>query len=159
MRNTALRPCSSCKGSSQVLLLASLAVAILVGVPILGVLSNLFAGTNGDTGATFAHLWSTVLPEYVLNSLAIAVIVAMLAGVGGVGCAWLVAVFDFPGKRVFEWALVLPLAMPAYVVAYASMSSPTPTPISCSFPALSRQSYATHSDGRPGITGSLRSGR
>ncbi|HYD61811.1 MAG TPA: iron ABC transporter permease [Noviherbaspirillum sp.] len=118
MRN-ASRPCRSCKGGSQILLIASLAVAILVGVPILGVLSNLLAGTNGDTGATFAHLWSTVLPEYVWNSLAIAVIVAVLAGTGGVGCAWLVAVFDFPGKRVFEWALVLPLAMPAYVVAYA----------------------------------------
>lgn len=118
MRN-ALHSCRSCKGSSQVLLIASLAVAILVGVPILGVLSNLLAGTNGDSGATFAHLWSTVLPEYVGNSLAIAVIVALLAGAGGVGCAWLVAVFDFPGKRMFEWALVLPLAMPAYVVAYA----------------------------------------
>jgi len=119
MRNPPLRPCLLCKGSSQVLLIASLAVAILVGVPILGVLSNLLAGADAGTGATFAHLWSTVLPEYVLNSLAIAAIVAVLAGAGGVGCAWLVAVFDFPGKRIFEWALVLPLAMPAYVVAYA----------------------------------------
>lgn len=114
-----MRPCLSCKGSSQVLLIASLAVAVLVGVPILGVLSNLLVGQNAETGATFAHLWSTVLPEYVVNSLAIATIVAVVAGAGGVGCAWLVAVFDFPGKRIFEWALVLPLAMPAYVVAYA----------------------------------------
>ena len=119
MRIPASRPCHSCKGGVHVLLIASLAVAILVGVPILGVLSNLLVGVNADTGATFAHLWSTVLPEYVLNSLAIAGIVAVLAGAGGVGCAWLVAVFDFPGKRWFEWALVLPLAMPAYVVAYA----------------------------------------
>jgi iron(III) transport system permease protein len=119
MRNPPLRPCRSCKGSSQVLLVASLAVAILVGVPILGVLSNLLAGQSAETSSTFAHLASTVLPEYVFNSLAIAAIVAVLAGAGGVGCAWLVAVFDFPGKRVFEWALVLPLAMPAYVVAYA----------------------------------------
>ncbi len=119
MLKLASRPCFYCKGGSQVLLIASLAVAALVGVPILGVLSNLLDGSNGDTGATFAHLWSTVLPEYVWNSVAIAVIVAALAGAGGVGCAWLVAVFDFPGKRMFEWALVLPLAMPAYVVAYA----------------------------------------
>jgi iron(III) transport system permease protein len=100
------------------LLVVSLAVAVLVGAPILGVLSNLLTVTP-ESGATFAHLWSTVLPEYIGNSLAIALIVAVLAGAGGIGCAWLVAVFDFPGKRFFEWALVLPLAMPAYVVAYA----------------------------------------
>ena len=119
MRNTAFRPWQKRPGGSQLLLIASLAVAILVGVPIFGVLSNLVTGADAETGATFAHLWSTVLPGYVLNSMIIAVIVAVLAGTGGVGCAWLVAVFDFPGKRVFEWALVLPLAMPAYVVAYA----------------------------------------
>lgn len=103
--------------AAQSLLLASLAVALLVGVPILGVLSNLLVIDAGSD--TFAHLWATVMPEYLFNSLAIAAIVALLAGAGGVGCAWFVAVFDFPGKRVFEWALVLPLAMPAYVVAYA----------------------------------------
>jgi iron(III) transport system permease protein len=110
-------------GGIHPLLLASLAVAFLVGVPIIGVLSNLILVTDPvavqATGTTFAHLWSTVLPEYVGNSLAIAAIVAVLAAIGGIGCAWLVAVFDFPGKRVFEWALILPLAMPAYVVAYA----------------------------------------
>lgn len=119
MRNTAFRPWQKRPGGSQLLLIASLLVAILVGVPIFGVLSNLIVGSGTETGSTFAHLWSTVLPEYLLNSLYIAVIVAVLAGAGGVGCAWLVAVFEFPGKRIFEWALVLPLAMPAYVVAYA----------------------------------------
>lgn len=105
------------------LLIVSLAVAFLAGVPIFGVLSNLMAAVDPalaeTTKATFAHLWATVLPEYVGNSLVIAAIVAVLAGIGGVGCAWLVAGFSFPGKKVFEWALVLPLAMPAYVVAYA----------------------------------------
>lgn len=119
MRKSAFRPSRGSQGGGHPLLIASLAVAFLVGVPIAGVLSNLFTGIGADTGATFAHLWSTVLPEYVLNSMYIAVIVALMAGAGGVGCAWLVAVFDFPGKRIFEWALVLPLAMPAYVVAYA----------------------------------------
>ncbi len=105
--------------SGRPLLIASLAVAFLVGVPILGVLSNLLTATSEGSGAIFAHLWATVLPEYILNSIYIALIVAVLAGIGGIGCAWLVAVFNFPGKRMFEWALVLPLAMPAYVVAYA----------------------------------------
>lgn len=110
-------------GRIHPLLVASLAVALLVGVPIIGVLSNLVLGidprASGAGGTTFSHLWATVLPEYLGNSVAIAVIVMVLAAIGGVGCAWLIAVFDFPGKRWFEWALVLPLAMPAYVVAYA----------------------------------------
>ncbi|GAB3543667.1 iron ABC transporter permease [Noviherbaspirillum agri] len=127
-------------GGAHPLLLASLVVAVLVGVPILGVLSNLVAGTSGggETAGTFAHLWATVLPEYIFNSLYIAVIVAVLAGAGGVGCAWLVAVFQFPGKRFFEWALVLPLAMPAYVVAYAytdflQFSGPVQTALRAAF--------------------------
>ena len=93
------------------LLVMSLLAALSVGVPVLGVLSNLFSADTG-TG-TFAHLWSTVLPEYLGNSLLILAIVGVLAAVIGIGCAWLVAAWDFPGKRVFEWALVLPLAMPS----------------------------------------------
>lgn len=104
------------------LLWASLAIAGLIGVPILGVMSNLipfFQDASGAGSDSFAHLWATVLPEYLLNTLLLAAIVACLAGTIGVGCAWLVAAFDFPGKRYCEWALVLPLAMPTYVVAYA----------------------------------------
>ena len=99
------------------LLAVSLLAAAAVGVPVLGVLSNLVSADAGQ--GTFAHLWSTVLPEYVGNSLLIMAIVGVLAAVIGIGCAWLVAACDFPGKRMFEWALVLPLAMPSYVVAYA----------------------------------------
>ncbi|MFL6719473.1 MAG: ABC transporter permease [Burkholderiaceae bacterium] len=99
------------------LLLISLVAAAAVGVPVLGVLANLAGGKAGAD--TFLHLWSTVLPEYLGNSLAIVVIVGLLSAGIGIGCAWLVAAWDFPGKRLFEWALVLPLAMPSYVVAYA----------------------------------------
>ena len=99
------------------LLAVSLLAAAAVGIPVLGVLSNLVSADAGS--GTFAHLWSTVLPGYVGNSLLIMAIVAVLAALIGIGCAWLVAACDFPGKRMFEWALVLPLAMPSYVVAYA----------------------------------------
>ena len=74
---------------APLLLLASLLVAALVGVPILGVLSNLFALDSGND--TFAHLWATVMPEYLFNSFGITLIVAVLAGAGGGGCAWFVA--------------------------------------------------------------------
>jgi iron(III) transport system permease protein len=99
------------------LLAVSLLAALAVGIPVLGVLSNLL-GPGANAGA-FAHLWATVLPEYLGNSLLIMVMVGLLAAVIGIGCAWLVAAWDFPGKRLFEWALILPLAMPSYVVAYA----------------------------------------
>ncbi|WP_293781156.1 iron ABC transporter permease [uncultured Oxalicibacterium sp.] len=106
------------QGGLHPLLLVSLLIAALVALPIAGVLSNLFVAGDADA-QTFAHLWQTVLPEYIRNSIVIGLIVTLLTAVIGIGCAWLVAVFEFPGRRIFEWALILPLAMPAYVVAYA----------------------------------------
>ncbi|HEX8884956.1 MAG TPA: hypothetical protein VF797_10740, partial [Noviherbaspirillum sp.] len=67
------------------LLLISLVAAAAVGVPVLGVLANLAGGEAG--AGTFLHLWSTVLPEYLGNSLAIVVIVGLLSAAIGIGCA------------------------------------------------------------------------
>jgi iron(III) transport system permease protein len=129
-------------GGIPPLLIASFLIALLVGVPVFGVLFNLVPGLamdgGGAVGSTFSHLWSTVLPEYIGNSFAIAAIVMVLVAAIGIGCAWLVAVFDFPGKRLFEWALILPLAMPAYVVAYAytdflQFSGPVQTALRATF--------------------------
>jgi iron(III) transport system permease protein len=64
------------------------------------------------------HLAETVLPAFVVNSLALAVGVGLLAGLVGVGTAWLVAMYRFPGRGVLEVALLLPLSMPAYILAY-----------------------------------------
>jgi iron(III) transport system permease protein len=76
---------------------------------------NLFLG---GTSGTWNHLASTVLPEYIGNSLALCAGVGCGVALIGVATAWLTAMHDFPGRRVFEWALVLPLAVPAYVMAY-----------------------------------------
>jgi iron(III) transport system permease protein len=97
------------------LTLAALAIAALAAVPILSVWTNLFAG---GTGETWAHLAATVLPEYVANTFWLCVGVGAGVIVVGVSTAWLVTMHDFPGRRFFEWALVLPLAVPAYVMAY-----------------------------------------
>ncbi|MBX3675366.1 MAG: iron ABC transporter permease, partial [Burkholderiales bacterium] len=70
-------------------------------------------------GAAWAHLHATVLPDYALNSLLLVAMVAAGTSAVGVACAWLVTACEFPGRRVLEWALALPLAMPAYVIAYA----------------------------------------
>ena len=97
------------------LLLISLSIALLAALPVAGLAFYLLAG---GTGATWAHLSATVLPAYSLNSLLLCLGVALGVGVTGVGTAWLTAMHEFPGRRVFEWALVLPMAMPAYVMAY-----------------------------------------
>ena len=90
-------------------------IAVLVALPVLVVGSNLFFGGTGDT---WAHLLATVLPEYAMNTLWLCLGVGTGVTVIGIGTAWLTAMHDFPGRRIFEWALVIPLAMPAYVMAY-----------------------------------------
>ena len=99
---------------SQLIPLA-IPVGLLVALPVLSVGANLFIGTAGDT---WGHLAATVLPDYILNSLLLALLVGLGVAVVGVATAWLTAMTEFPGRRVFEWALLLPLALPAYVMAY-----------------------------------------
>ena len=101
--------------SRSPLLAVSVLVALLAGLPVVSVGLNLFAG---GTSATWAHLSQTVLPEYILNTLFLCLGVGAGVAVVGVATAWLTAMHEFPGRRVFAWALVLPLAMPAYVMAY-----------------------------------------
>ncbi|MBS1137789.1 MAG: binding-protein-dependent transport system inner rane component, partial [Proteobacteria bacterium] len=97
------------------LALVALVIAILAAVPVLAVGSNIFSGGTGDT---WSHLAQTVLPEYIGNTLKLCAGVLLGVLFGGVATAWLTVMHDFPGRRVFEWALILPLAMPAYVMAY-----------------------------------------
>lgn len=73
----------------------------------------------GANAGNWQHLFDTVLGDYVINTAALLVLVTLGAGSIGVTSAWLVSAYRFPGRGVLEWALVLPLAMPAYVIAYA----------------------------------------
>lgn len=97
------------------LALLAAALAGLVAMPVLSVLANLFAGGTSDT---WSHLAATVLPEYVTNTLWLFCGVGLGVTLVGVATAWLTTMHEFPGRRHFEWALVLPMAMPAYVLAY-----------------------------------------
>ncbi|MCP5228843.1 iron ABC transporter permease [Accumulibacter sp.] len=97
------------------LLVVSAAVAALVGLPVASVLTNIL---SGGTGAIWSHLAATVLPDYVANTLVLCLTVGLGVVVVGVATAWLTTMHEFPGRRIFEWALILPLAMPAYVLAY-----------------------------------------
>jgi iron(III) transport system permease protein len=89
-------------------------VSVLLAVPVLVVAFSLLA----PFGEAWRHLASTVLPAYVENSLWLMLGVGLGVTVIGVATAWLVTMTRFPGVRQFEWLLVLPLAMPAYVIAY-----------------------------------------
>ena len=74
-------------------------IGAAVALPVLSVGANLFAG---GTGQTWAHLVSTVLPQYLLNSLLLCLGVGAGVAAIGTGAAWLVAVHEFPGRRWFE---------------------------------------------------------
>jgi iron(III) transport system permease protein len=76
------------------------------------------AALAGDLG-TWRGLVATVLPGYVANTLMLVTLVAVGTAAVGTGAAWLVTMYRFPGARLFEVLLVLPLAFPAYVLAYA----------------------------------------
>lgn len=97
------------------LLAVSLIIAAVIGLPVANVFAHLFAG---GTRATWAHLAATVLPDYLLNTVLLSLPVAVGVVIVGVATAWLTAMHDFPGRRLFEWSLILPMAMPAYVLAY-----------------------------------------
>jgi iron(III) transport system permease protein len=94
---------------------AAVVAAALVLAPIAAVVSNVFLPSE----TTWSHLASTVLADYIWNTLLLVSLVAVGVMSFGVTSAWLVTAYRFPGQRTLEWALVLPLAMPAYVMAYA----------------------------------------
>ena len=90
-------------------------VAVLLAVPLATVFYNIFLPSSPN----WQHLVATLLGDYIATTLILITLVAVGVLVLGGGCAWLTSMCDFPGRRVFEWALILPLAVPAYVMAYA----------------------------------------
>lgn len=95
--------------------LAALVIAALVLMPIVAVLWIALHPAENIWG----HLISTSLPRYAGNTLAVMLSVGLLSAAIGTITAWLVVMYAFPGKRVLEWALLCPLAVPGYLGAYA----------------------------------------
>lgn len=89
-------------------------VAVLISIPVLVVGGFVFV----PAWDVWAHLSSTVLPSYLINTFILILTVSSLVLGVGVTSAWFVTMYDFPGRRIFSWALFLPLAMPAYIIAY-----------------------------------------
>jgi iron(III) transport system permease protein len=93
-------------------------LCVSLALPVVGVLLSWLA-FDAQSAAVLRHLASTVLLAYTWQSLALSLGVGLGVAVLGGGLAVAVALFRFPGRRWLEWALLLPLAMPAYVLAYA----------------------------------------
>ena len=94
--------------------LAAACIALAVTMPLLAMAWEAANGSNGMWG----HLARYVLPQAGLNTLVLLLGVGTMVGVVGTGTAWLVTAFDFPGRKLMSWALLLPLAVPTYIVAY-----------------------------------------
>ncbi|MBR7889092.1 iron ABC transporter permease [Marinomonas sp. A79] len=93
---------------------AAIVVAAVLALPILVVLVNVLIGD----AEVWQHLYETVLAEYVSNSLLLMLGVGLGVLLIGVPCAWLTSMCEFRGRRFLSWALLLPMAMPAYIIAY-----------------------------------------
>lgn len=102
---------------SPVWRIASLLIACLCLMPVLVVSVSLL---HPDL-TVWAHIAEYVLPDLLVNTASLLLGVSALTLCIGVGLAWLVSVCDFPGRRAFAWMLALPMALPAYVAAFADV--------------------------------------
>ena len=94
---------------------SSLLISLVVAAPILTVFSSFFE-TTGDYSLI---LKNTFLYDYIYNSLILLIGVLFLTFIIGVGCAYLVSFYNFPGVNFFKWSLILSFAVPAYIYAYS----------------------------------------
>jgi iron(III) transport system permease protein len=104
------------RSGSRMLVAAASALALAAALPVVSVMMAGFAPGGGDS---WRHLASTVLPGFLRNTMTLVALVGAGVAFGGTATAWLIANRRFPGAAFFEWALLLPMAMPAYVMAYA----------------------------------------
>jgi len=93
---------------------ATTALALLFSIPIVTIAVHLFA----PTGEVWNHLASTVLDDYLLHSFWLMIGVGAGVSIIGVGTAWLVTMYRFPGSNLLTWLLIVPMAVPAYLMAY-----------------------------------------
>lgn len=92
----------------------AMVIALLMLLPMTVIIATVFTGSLD----VWRHLADTLLWDYLSNSLLLMIGVGVGVLIIGVPAAWLVSVCDFPGRKFFTWALLLPLAMPAYIIAY-----------------------------------------
>lgn len=95
----------------------TLGILILAAVLLLPVFGVIF-GSFSSGASTWEHVKANLLGAYAVNTVMVMLWVGLLTATIGTGAAWLVTSIEFPGRRILEWALVLPIASPAYIIAY-----------------------------------------
>jgi iron(III) transport system permease protein len=97
-------------------------IALFLFLPLFGLVAPFLflyeEGAQLQAASTLVHLWDYVLGGYIVSTLVLIIGVGIGVFILGVSNAWIISSYDFPGKKVFEWALILPLAIPSYVMAY-----------------------------------------
>ncbi|MBJ7552313.1 ABC transporter permease [Marinomonas ostreistagni] len=111
---THVHPISQKRSRVSLLKISAIFIALVLAVPVFVIAINIFLGGSG----VWQHLYNTLLFDYVSNSLLLMLGVTFGTLVMGVPAAWLTSVCEFRGRSLFSWALLLPLAMPAYIIAY-----------------------------------------
>ncbi|MGF1752698.1 iron ABC transporter permease [Vibrio makurazakiensis] len=102
------------KEKNSLLKTSSLSFALLLVLPILAI----FYTAIGETDEVFSHLLSTVMPTYTYNTIVLVLGVMVLSLIFGIPSAWFMAMCRLPSEKWLQWALVLPLAMPGYIIGY-----------------------------------------
>ena len=105
--------------SPRLLAFGSVLAALAIAAPIVALLWLAMAPSGAPDEGALAHLFGTVLPRYTLTTVKLASTVLAVVLLIGVSTGWLVAAYEFPGRRALSWMLALPLATPAFVMAYA----------------------------------------
>lgn len=95
--------------------IATLFILALIAVPVFTIGIKLLDGP----GESWSHISNFLLPSYLENSFYLAIFCSVLTVLFGVSTAWLVTRYHFPLRKIFEWLLIIPLAIPSYIVAYA----------------------------------------
>ncbi len=94
--------------------ISSVIISLIIIAPILAIF---YSALLGDT-TLWPHLFSTVLPRYTINTFILMLGVGTLSLIFGISTAWILTRYNFPLKSFLEWALLLPAAIPAYIIAY-----------------------------------------
>ncbi|MBL8265754.1 ABC transporter permease [Steroidobacter sp.] len=99
----------------------SVVLAVVLCLPALVPLLVIVHATLSPEAEVWSHLARYVLPEVTINTIKLLLGVAVLSGIVGTALAWLTSICEFPGRRFFDWALLLPLAIPTYVLAFVAV--------------------------------------
>ncbi|MBS4036171.1 MAG: iron ABC transporter permease [Ignavibacterium sp.] len=108
---------SSGRSGAKHLKIFALCLSLLVFIPLIIIFSSLFAPSD----KIWEHIYENVLSELLLNTFSLIIGVSIGTLIIGVLLAWLTSIYEFPGRKIFSWTLMMPLAMPVYVIAFVSI--------------------------------------